>query len=103
MIEVNRNFVYEMELNHHTNTIFALHKAYLFLGYIPTTLKVDISDVRGKLFEHRIKNGFSFNALSQKIGLDKSTIARFESGQKIKAETLKKLNLYLQIKSKESV
>ena len=31
MIGVNRNFVYEMELGHHSNTIYALHKVFLFL------------------------------------------------------------------------
>ena len=98
MIGVNRNFIYEMELNHHTNTIFALHKTYLFLEYISTTLKIDVSDLRGKLFEHRIKNGFTFNALSDKIGLDKSTIARFEKGKASKKETENKIRDYLKDK-----
>ena len=100
MIGVNRNFIYEMELNHHTNTIFALHKTYLFLGYIPTTLKIDVSELRGKLFEHRIKNGFTFNALSKKIGLDKSTIARYEQGRKSKQETVNLIFNYLNSKSR---
>ena len=95
MIGVNRNFIYEMELNHHTNTIFALHKVYLFLGYIPTTLKIDVTDLQGKLFKHRIKNGFTFNSLSKKIGLDKSTIARFENGRNIKEESENKIRRYL--------
>lgn len=95
IIDVNRNFVYEMELNHHTNTIFALHKVYMFLGYIPITLKVDSSDLRGKLFGHRIKKGFTFNTLSKIIGLDKSTISRFEKGRNIKKESENKIRVYL--------
>lgn len=94
MIGVNRNFVYEMELGHHTNTIFALHKVYLFLGYIPTTLNIS-SELQGKLFEHRIKNGYTFNYLSEKIGLDKSTIARFEQDRKSKEGSIKKIKNYL--------
>jgi transcriptional regulator with XRE-family HTH domain len=94
MIDVNLNFIYEMELNHHTNTIYALHKAYLFLGYIPTTLKIT-SDLRGRLFKHRIKHGFTFNALSQKTRTDKSTIARFEKGENHKKETYRIIYNYL--------
>ena len=95
MIKVNRNFVYEMELNHHTNTIYALHKVYLFLGYIPITLKIDTTNLRGQLFEHRIKHGFTFNALAKKIDLDKCTIARFERGRKAKDESIEKIKNYL--------
>ena len=94
-IGVNRNFVYEMELNHHTYTIFALHKVYLFLGYIPTTLEI-VSDTRGKLFEHRIIYGYTFNALSQKIELDKSTIVRYEKGINSSEETINKIEKYLE-------
>jgi len=37
-LEVNRNFVYEVELNRRTNTIYSMHKICTFLGYIPKTL-----------------------------------------------------------------
>ena len=94
MIDVNRNFVYEVELGHYTNTIYALHKLYFFLGYIPTTLRIT-SGLRGKLLEHRIINGYTYNDVAQKIGLDKSTIARFERGENIKKENDDRISKYL--------
>ncbi len=95
MIKVNRNFVYEMELGHHTNTIFALHKVYLLFGFIPKTLKVNESTLRGKIFAHRIVNGLTYNSIANKIGVDKSTIARFERGKVIKKETEFKIKNYV--------
>ncbi|REE80678.1 helix-turn-helix protein [Lutibacter oceani] len=94
-IGVNRNFVYECELNHRTNSIFALHKIYLFLDYIPKTLNIDEATLRGKLYTTRIKNGFSLYDIAKKTGLDKSTIGRFEKGKLIKKESLKKIEDYL--------
>lgn len=94
-LEVNRNFVSEAELNNRTNTIFALHKIYLFLGYIPETLKIDESTLQGKLYAHRIKFGYTFRDLVEKIGLDKSTIGRFEKGITSKQETIDKIEKYL--------
>lgn len=94
-LEVNRNFVSEAELNNRANTIFALHKIYLFLGYIPKTLKIDESTLQGKLHAHRIKFGYAFRNLVEKIGLDKSTIGRFEKGRTSKQETIDKIKKYL--------
>ncbi|MCP4181198.1 MAG: transcriptional regulator [bacterium] len=94
MIGVNRNFIYEMELGKHTNTIYALHKVYLFLGYIPITLKMPLG-LRKELFEYRIIYGYSFSALSKKIGLDKSTIVRFEKGKSSKKSTIEKIITFL--------
>ncbi|MDO5972004.1 helix-turn-helix transcriptional regulator [Flavivirga aquimarina] len=95
MIGVNRNFVYEMELNHHTNTIYALHKVFTFFGYTPKTLNINESTLQGQFFSHRIKYGFTYNVMAQKIGVDKSTIARFERGGNIKKETEIKINNYV--------
>lgn len=94
-IGVNRNFVYECELNHRTNTIFALHNIYLFLGYIPLALRINEATLRGKLYAHRIMNGLILNDIAKKSGLDKSTIGRFEKGLILKAESLKKIEDYL--------
>ena len=88
MVGVNRNFVYEMELGHHTNTIYALHKAYMFLGYVPKTLKIDETTLRGQIFIHRIKHGLTYSAIAKEIGIDKSTVARFEQGKNIKQESV---------------
>ena len=38
LIGVNKNFIYELELNKRKTIIFALHKEYSFLGYIPKVL-----------------------------------------------------------------
>ena len=94
MIGVNRNFICEMELGHHTNTIYALHKVFLFLGYIPTTLNIDEKTLKGKLFAYRIKQGYTYNKMASLIGLDKSTIGRFEQGRKAKQESLVKIERY---------
>lgn len=94
-IDVNRNFVYEMELGHHTNTIYALHKVFLFLGYVPKTLKIKEDKLRGKLFAHRIRNGLTYQAVAKEVGLDKSTVARFERGKKLKSLSLKKIEDYI--------
>ncbi|MCP4181206.1 MAG: helix-turn-helix domain-containing protein [bacterium] len=94
-IGVNRNFVYEMELGHHTNTIYALHKVYVFLGYIPKTLRIDESVLQGRLYVYRVKRGYTHYALSLKIGIDKSTLARFEKGKNIKQKTYLNIVKYL--------
>lgn len=85
--------MYEVELGHHTNTIYALHKLYVFLGYIPKTLKIPFG-LRGKLFEHRIINGYTYNDVAQKIELDKGTISRFEQGKIITKDTQDKISSY---------
>ena len=92
MIGVNRNFIYEMELGHHTNTIYALHKVYLFLGFLPITLKIDIRGMKGKVFAYRIENGFTYHTLSKIIRLDKSTLIRLEKGNCVKKKTVDTIN-----------
>jgi DNA-binding XRE family transcriptional regulator len=67
---------------------------YLFLGYIPTTLKIS-SDVRGKLFEHRIIHGYPYKKVADKIGIGKSTLNSFEKGGSNKKETIQKIKAYL--------
>ena len=96
MIGVNRNFVYKMELNHHSNTIYALHKVYLFFGFLPKTLKIDETTLRGTLFAHRIRNGLTYREVAEKVGVDKSTIGRFEQGRIAKEESIQKIEQYLQ-------
>ena len=87
-----------MELGHHTYTIYALHKVYLFFGYIPTTLNIDKSTLQGQIFIHRIKHRLTYNAIAKEIGLDKSTLARFERGKASKKETENKIRDYLKDK-----
>jgi transcriptional regulator with XRE-family HTH domain len=91
MLGINRNFVYELELNQHQLTIYSLHIAYQFLGYIPEILKIDESILQGQLFGYRIRHGYTYTELAKKIGLDKSTLARFEKGGNIKIETRDKI------------
>ncbi len=95
LMGVNKNFVHEMELGKHSNTIYALHNVYDFLGYIPTTLNIDATTLSGKLFAHRIVYGLTYTKLAHKVGLDKSTLARFERGQVAKEETIEKIEQYL--------
>jgi transcriptional regulator with XRE-family HTH domain len=94
-IGVNRNFVYEMELGHHNHTIYALHKLYLFLGYIPQALKIDETTLQGKFKAYRICTGKTFSLIANEIELDKSTLSRFEKGLPIKKETYSKIENYI--------
>ena len=90
-LNVNKNFIYELELNKRKATIYALHKIYTFFGSIPKTLKIDKTTLQGKLFEHRIKNGLAYSKLAEQIGLDKNTLIRVERGKPIKQETKLKI------------
>ncbi len=92
---VNRNFVYEIELNKRTYTIYALHKSYCFLGYIPTTLNIHENTLAGKMFVHRIVNGYSFEVVAKEIGIDKSTLGRFECGKNLDSISTLKIKTYL--------
>ena len=95
LIDSHRGFFNELEMGNRDNTIYVLHKAYLFLKYIPTTLSIDESSLSGLLYSYRIKNGFPLSSLQQKIGLDKSTISRFEKNKPIKSESLFKIEEFL--------
>lgn len=83
--------MYEMELVHCTNTIYGLHKVYSFLGYIPKTLNIDETTLQGKLLAYRIKNGLTYTKLAKSIGLDKSTLSRFEKGKAYKEKKFIKI------------
>jgi len=96
---VNRNFVYECELNHRTNSIYALFNISKFLGYVPKTLNIDETTLQGKLFAHRIRNGHTYQSIAQKIGLDKSTVGRFEQGKKSSIESKQKIEKYFIVTS----
>ena len=87
LIGLNRKYIGEIELNHRCNTISSLHRIFLFLGYVPITLKIDNNSLRGKLFEYRIRNGLTYLQIATSVGLDKSTISRFERGRNTKRES----------------
>jgi hypothetical protein len=73
-------------LDHRTNSIFELHKIYIFLDYISKTLQLDENILKDKLYIHRIKNGYTFREVAKRIGfsIDKSTVVHFEQGGKSK-------------------
>jgi transcriptional regulator with XRE-family HTH domain len=99
-MNVYPNFPNEMELGNRINTIYALHKVYLFLGYVPKTLNIDETSLRGKLFAHRIRNGSTYNIVAKKIGLDKSTLSQFEKGKIVKTDSQFKVMEYIKSISK---
>lgn len=88
---MNKNFVTELENNKRKLTIFALHKTYLFLSYIPKTLKIKTTTLQEKLFVYRIKNNLTQSKLGKITKLDKSTLSKFEKGYKVKTETVSKI------------
>ena len=90
-LNVNKNFIYELELNKRKLTIFALHKAYIFLGYIPKTLKIDENTLQGKLFIYRIKKNLTYSKLGELIKLDKSTLSNFVKGKNCNNDTYIKI------------
>ena len=96
MIGVNRNFIYEFELGKRINTIYALHKVYSFIGYLPKTLMIDENTLHGKLFAHRIRNGYTYQRVAQMIGLDKSTVRRFVRGLIINEVSRKQIDIYFE-------
>lgn len=95
LLNVNKNFIYELENSKRKLSIFALHKAFLFLGFIPKTLKINTTILQGKLFTHRIKNNFTYSKLGKKIKLDKSTLSNFEKGKNCKIETAEVIKNFL--------
>lgn len=94
-IGVNRNFVYEWEQNNRTNTIYALHKIYLFLGYIPKTLKLKEKLLKDRLLIYRIHYGLSQKQFGKKIGINGSTVGRIEKDNSVKEHTLEKLSIFI--------
>tara|TARA_R110002033_G_scaffold5978_9_gene24435 strand:+ start:3076 stop:3540 length:465 start_codon:yes stop_codon:yes gene_type:complete len=94
-LQVNKNFVYEVENNKRKITIYALYKTYLFLGYIPKVLEIDETTLQGKLFIYRIKNNLTYSKLGELIKLDKSTLSNFEKRKNCKTETLEIIKTYL--------
>lgn len=94
MMKVNRNFVYEVELNRRTNTIYSTHKICAFLGYIPKTLNIDENTLQGKLMAYRIWTGQTYLQLGREIGLEKSTIIRFVKNKKCKPESVNKISFF---------
>jgi len=94
-LEVNRNFVYEVELNRRTNTIYSMHKICTFLGYIPKTLNIDENTLQGKLIAYRIWTGQTYLQLGKEIDLEKSTIIRFVQNKKCKPKSVNKIIYFL--------
>lgn len=92
-----RGFFNELEVGNRENSIYVLHKAYTFLGYIPTTLQIDENTPQGQLYAHRIKIGLPLSKIASKVGLDKCTLGRFERGRKAKTESIEKIIDYLKI------
>ena len=95
ILKVNRNFVYEVELNRRTNTIYALNKISIFLGYIPKTLSIDENTIQGKLITYRIWKGKTFLQLGKEIGLEKSTIIRFIQHKKCNHKSISKILTFI--------
>ena len=95
ILNVNKNFVGELELNQKTLSIFALHKAYSFLGHIHKTLNFDLNTLQGKLFAYGIKNNVTYSKLAKQIGLDKGTLIRVERSVSVKEETKIKIEKFL--------
>jgi len=89
-------FFNELEMGHRNNSIYVLHKAAKFLGYIPKTLDIDKTKLHGKFYAHRIINGYPLSKIARDIRLDKSTIARFEQGKAIKEASLSKILNYVE-------
>ncbi len=95
LVSTYRGFFNELEVGNRDNTIYVLHKAYSFLGYIPKTLNIDETTLRGQLYAHRIKNGLTLSKIASEVGLDKTTLGRFERGKCCKPESLVKINTYM--------
>lgn len=69
-------------MNHKENSVYILRKTSKFLGNVPAILNIDFKQVLGRLYSYRIVDRFSIKYVYKQIGLDKSTLARFERGLK---------------------
>lgn len=99
MVGANKNFANDTELGRHQNPILTLHRTYRFLGYIPKTLNVDETTLQGRLYTHRIRNGYTLKVVAQKVGLDRTTIGAFEKGREYKDETYQRIKVYIDNKT----
>ena len=73
-------------------------KYICFWGYIPKTLNIDESILRGKFFTFRRKKELTSSKLAKKIGLDKSTLIRFEKNEAVKLEAKYRIENHLTLK-----
>lgn len=94
-LKMNKNFVTELENNKRKITSYSLHKTYLFLGYIPKSLKINTTTLQGKLFIYRIKNNLTYSKLAKEIKLDKNTLDNFEKSGSCKIETIEIIKNFL--------
>lgn len=95
IVGAHRGFFNELEMGNRENSIYVLHKACKFLGYVPKTLSIEENTPGGKMYAHRIKNGLPLSKIASEVGLDKSTLARFEKGIRTKEESYEKILCYL--------
>ena len=95
---VNLNFLSQLELGRRKISIYALHKVYVFLGSIPKTLHIDETKLQGQIFAHRIRNGYTYLALSEKTQVSKKSLIRCERGGNVSKLTLEKITNYFMIK-----
>ncbi len=93
-LNVNLNFISQLELGRRKITIFTLHKAYTVLGSIPKTLHIDESTLSGKIFAHRIRYGYTYSVLSERTKVSKKSLIRCERGRNVSKGTLEKLSNY---------
>lgn len=78
LVGEHRGFFNELEMGCRDNSIYVLHKAVRFLGYLPKTLNIDETTGPRKLHAHRVILGLPLRVVAEEVGLDKSTISRFE-------------------------
>ena len=96
LVGAHRGFFNELEMGNRENSIYVLHKAAKFIGYVPKVLNIDETTPRGKMYAYRIINGYPLRFVAEKIGIDKSTLGRWERGRIAKEESLQKILRYME-------
>ena len=89
VIGVDTLTVCNWENNLTTPRLYLLPKIYNFLGYNP--LQGNATTIGEKVKQYRIQKGLSLGKLAQELGVDPSTLARWERGESEPPEKLKKL------------
>ncbi|MHB9010697.1 MAG: helix-turn-helix domain-containing protein [Ignavibacteriaceae bacterium] len=79
ILGVKKESIYNWENNYASPKIHLLSKIIKFLGYIPFQLKLET--VGGKIIAYRILNGLNQKKLAKQLGIDPTTLARWEKNK----------------------
>ncbi len=94
IIGVDTNSIINWEKNRSSPRLYLLPKVFEFLGYNP--LRSDTVTIGDRIRQYRVQNGLSLGKLAKRLGIDPTTLARWERGQiEPKGKLNDRVNLFL--------